>query len=231
MPLPLYNTIRMNKNIPIISVIVAIILAAGVAFMIRSQSQTAPQPLPRIVSDTTKNTGTTTETQSLKNLMRRGVNQQCTFQDPDSGNSGAIYTSSGKFRGDFTSTINGKTTASHMFSDGQDIYMWMGDEKSGFKMPMATLENPDGADSAVPKTVDINKQVDYSCTPWNSNEVTLNVPTDVTFSDFSGMMQLPKTTTGVDTGAGNTNMDAPCAACNTLNGEAQTQCKAALNCR
>src|SRR3989344_3830565 len=64
---------------------------------------------------------TSNGTKSLKDLLSSGVAQKCAFSSSDeSGSSeGVTYVSSGKVRGDFTTTSSGKETNSHMISDGK----------------------------------------------------------------------------------------------------------------
>lgn len=225
----------MNKNTVLIGVVIAILLAAGVAFMVRGQSQAPSQQKPVAKTGTTTTTTETSEKRSIKELMGLGMNQQCTFQDTVSGNSGSIYTANGKYRGDFTSTVNGVASGTHMFSDGQDTYIWMDGQKNGFKMSMAALEKADTTNPSVPKTVDVNQQLDYTCVPWNSNAVTLDLPKDVEFTDFSSMMQklIPTVGTTTNTNAGDAMMGAPtsgCGICDSLSGDEKSQCKTALSC-
>lgn len=213
----------MNKNIIIGLVIVILLLVGGGGYMFLNRSQTNPQTTS---TQPAENTTQTTSKASLKSLMSLGNNQTCTFEDTQSGSSGTVYISSGKFRGDFSSNVNGTVTGSHMISDSSNVYVWMDNTNDGFKMSMDSIEKLNESNQ---KTVDINKEVDYSCSGWGVDSSKFSIPTQITFQDFSAMMEdaskMMKSVTG--TSQDNT---AACSTCNNLPAEAQAQCKAALKC-
>lgn len=221
----------MNRNFVIIgSVIVLLILAAGSFFFLNRPGSTpavsspTPQPStsPSVVMEKT----------SLKSFMGMSGDQKCEFSDPETNNSGAVYLSSGKFRGDFSSNINGKLTPSHMINDGKDVYIWMDDQQTGFKTTLEAIEQVSGT-TGVNQTVDINKQVDYKCESWTADPLKFVVPVEIKFQDMGKMMQdaakmMPSTSP--KTSALPSSNAAACATCDNLEGQARTQCRTALKC-
>lgn len=218
----------MNKSTLIILVVILLLILGGGGFMLLNRSQTNPEP--PVVKP--KSNASTMDKKSLRDLMSLSGNQQCTFSDKETGDLGAVYSSGGKVRGDFKSETNGKSTGSHMIQDGTNIYFWMDGEKSGYKASLDTVTKT-GEDvmekyqsQSKSPAVDLKKQVDYSCSGWGGDAAKFAVPTNVEFTDYTKVME--------EAGkmieqSGISNQDA-CSACDSLTGETQAQCKAALKC-
>lgn len=216
----------MNKNIIIAAVVGLILLLAGGGYLLSKNSKKTP-------TDTTVQTQTTekksaSQRASIKSLMGMNATQQCSFTSAENGTSGTIYLSGGKMAGTFSSTVNGTVVASHMISDTQYTYVWMGNEKTGFKMAISAAEK---AQASAKQSVDLNEELDYSCSGWGVDASKFTVPTDVKFTDYTSMMEdasklLPKTSTGT----GEQDNSAACSACNSLPEASQVQCKSALKC-
>jgi len=170
--------------------------------------------------------GTTTESggmKSLKDLLSLGVTQKCTFsQTGGSGTSeGTTYVSGGKVRGDFTTTSSGKTMITHMISDGKTSYIWTEGEKTGFKMTAieaspSTVQTG-SADTPVNSQADLDQKADYKCSGWTTDGSLFTPPTNVTFTDFSQMLN-PSAA------------PSQCSYCDSLTGDDKTQCMAAFKC-
>ncbi len=170
-----------NKVIGAIVVVVLIGLIAYFAWGKKDNSNS--------VESTTQSTDTTqpaeqstVSPQSLKDLLASGTAQKCTFSD--SGSQGTFYVSSGKARGDFSSTSEGKVMTTHMIMDGQTTYFWTEGSTQGFKTMVAA-----GTAAAAPPTgqnqgVDPNKKVDYSCSGWSADSSMLVPPASVQFTDL-----------------------------------------------
>ena len=179
---------------------------------------------------------TSSAQQSLNELLASGRSQKCTFTDTTDGGSytGTVYVGAGKMRTDFDSTVNGQTTKGHMLVEGQTSYTWMDGMMQGFKMSLDADAQADA--SAEQQTLDPEKKADYRCDSWGVDSSIFNLPSGVTFSDLSSMMPQVPTGGGVQgeaTGSagGSTDLKAmQCAACDSLTGDAQAQCKAALIC-
>lgn len=218
----------MNRNLLIAGIVVIILvaLAGGYLFMNRaamnlSLSTQSPMPVPTSLAEKT----------SLKDFMLLAGNQKCEFNDPETGNSGTVYSGSGKMRGDFSAQINGKVTPSHMINDGGSIYIWMDEGKTGYKTTLEAIENVNGLVGGS-QTIDINKKVDYSCSSWTVDEGQFIVPTDKQFTDMTKMMQdaakmMQNATPAASVMQSNPNV---CAACDNLTGDNKIQCKVSLKC-
>lgn len=168
---------------------------------------------------------------SLKDLFASGISQKCTFasNEGDASTQGTVYAVSGKSRADFSSVTSGQTVNSHMIVEGNTNYVWMDGQNKGFKStfdPNQASENPEAADKS--KDTDLNKKVDYSCSPWIPDESLFTRPSDVEFTDMSALL-IPSQPVGSQESQGeNSNQ---CAACDSLSGASKTQCRTALNCQ
>lgn len=166
---------------------------------------------------------------SLKDLLSSGVAQKCSFSSD--GSQGVSYISGGKVRGDFTSQVSGKTTTSHMISDGATSYIWTDGEPNGFKMTVdpnqaAEVKN-DYTNTSTSGAADLNQKADYKCSGWVVDGSVFTPPTNVTFSDFS-QMYAPVASSMPSSGSSGSS--STCAYCNALTGDDKSQCLAALNC-
>ena len=174
----------MNKTL-IIAIVAVVLLLLGVGgFLLMSQSKPATRNTVSVSPSSSESPNTTQKT-SLKSLMSLGANQTCTFTDAATGSSGTMYIGRGTARGDFQSTVSGRTTMSHMINDGTVVYVWMDGQAQGFKSSLDAIEKLSGS---AQNTVNVNAEVDYSCTPATPDAAKFTVPTDVTFSDFSNLM-------------------------------------------
>jgi len=212
-----------NKNI-IIAVVILILLAAG-GFLFLNKSGTSPLQNSRTATGTSQKS-------SLKALLGLGTNQKCSYSDQESGSSGTLYLGNGNARGDFLTTANGSEQGSHMIIDGQSMYVWTEGENQGFMMKRDAIEDiQENSAGNAPKTVDINEEVDYDCSSWSPDSSMFSAPSNVTFQDYSSIMQdasklIESTKNADDT----QDSSAACAACNNLPTDAQAQCKSALSC-
>lgn len=221
----------MNKSFLIVGgIILSIAVVVGAYFFLTPNSAT-PDKVANIENSMIEETEPENAQQkkSLSDLLTLANNQECAFTD-DEGNSGVVRAASGKVRGDFTGSVNGKVTQTHMFSDSQSMYIWFEGETTGFKGSISSMTQA-GAQSGN-KSLDVNKQVDFDCKPWVVNTGLLVVPSEITFTDFSAMMPPPQGSATNE--AGQSAMpdvnSIQCAACDNLSGDAAVQCKQALGC-
>jgi hypothetical protein len=126
---------------------------------------------------------------SLKDLLALGTSQKCTFSD--SNTAGTFYIASGKSRGDFSSTVAGKATATHMIGDGKTSYVWIDGQKQGFKMSLeaAADQKQANAQPNASQGVDMNKKMNYSCEAWTADNSMFTLPSGIEFVDMSTMMK------------------------------------------
>jgi hypothetical protein len=166
------------------------------------------------------------------------------FSDSSNNSSGAVYISSGKMRGDFQSQDNGKTESSHMLNDGSFVYIWTDGQQNGDKMSLTAVkqeeaqvtESPNDNSPQPSQAVNMQQKTNYSCGPWVADASVFTVPTNVTFTDYSSMMQ--GSGAGTSTSAGATQQGASahgsaamCSECNQAPaGQARNQCLKSLHC-
>lgn len=205
----------MSKKVIIAVVVILIILLGGAGIVLMNQKKNSSEA-------NTSNNQNQTESKSLKDLWGMN-NQECTFTDSESGNSGKIYSGNGKFGGEFSSQVDGKATASHMIADSNSVYFWIDGQTQGFKTSQALVENL--GEDTVMTALDVNAKVDYSCKPWVVNSNQFSIPSNVTFTDYSNLIPSP-----IAVPSGSSDLESNCSVCNSLSGESKTQCLAALKC-
>lgn len=225
----------MTRNLIVTIIAVILIALVGGYYFMNRFSEPPVNPINTTPAASVSQSPTISEKTSLKNFMSMGGTQKCEFSDADNKSSGSVYLNAGKMRGDFMSKVNDKETSTHMINDGTSVYIWIDDQKIGFKTTLESIEqmsNSEGV-TGVSKTVDINRQVDYKCGGWNADQVKFAIPTDVKFQDMGVLLKNVQNMTrsaspnaSVSSGG---NAEA-CAACNNLEGEAQVQCLRALKC-
>jgi len=120
-----------------------------------------------------------------------------------------------------------------MVSDGKYVYLWMEGETKGYKMSLDVLTKMSDSVQQQYKsqTVDMKKQVDYACNPWKIDSSKFVVPTNITFTDYTSMMQELK---GGASASPSTTViqgnQAACSQCDQLPSSAKAQCRTALHC-
>ena len=129
---------------------------------------------------------------SLKDLMALGQSQKCTYSSSDNGQnlSGTILISGNKFKETTEITGTKGKTVAYAISDGADIYSWTDQTKAnGIKMviPTAAPDNGTPAAGQPAQGVDLNKKMDFQCTPTIVSAADLAVPGDVKFTDLSSL--------------------------------------------
>lgn len=220
----------MNKTLIIgLSVGAVVIIALGGVFLLNSKDVSQP------TSDSTVETisDTTNQPKSLRELMSFANNQTCTFKD-DEGNSGVVYVANNSMRGDFNSSTDDSDIKTHTIIKGNDMYLWFDDNKEGFQSSLDSVSSMqmDSKEDASKKTVDIDKQVDYDCESWTVDSKMFELPTTVTFTDYSKMMEsaagmMEENNSEEAMESGNSSQ---CQACNSLPSPAKAQCLQTLNC-
>lgn len=172
---------------------------------------------------------------TLKDLFAMTTSQTCTFTNTDGDSAtGTVYVSGGKVRSDFSTSASEEAgQAMHMIVKDQTSYLW-GDalQGKGIKMAFASMESSaDTAKSSSQKSTSLNtnQAVKYSCKPWVVDASVFELPAGVEFSDFGAAMQ--QQIQSAQQGASMSGVSAQCAQCAALSGDAQAQCKAALQCK
>jgi hypothetical protein len=222
-----------NKIIGLVLPII-IVLAAGFYFMkVKTTSPTAnTKPTATIPTGKTK-------MMSLKELMTLGTSQKCTFESSDDKGTtkGISYINKNRMRGDITISNDTKVIESHIINDGTYMYSWSTDMDKGIKIPITAVTTPkveaaEDYPQGYNEYLDQNKQLDYDCSNWNTDESMFIPPTNVTFTDFSEQMKtLEKMQTQVTSGATENSLpENKCAVCDSLPAESQAACRQGLGC-
>jgi hypothetical protein len=129
-----------------------------------------------------------TETGTWNDLLGMATPMECSTGMKTDGveNVGTVFVSGGNMRGDFSSTVNGKTVDSHIIAKADGIYTWSSGMPQGVKMPRPTATAPAPANST--QSFDPNTELNYSCKAWVADNSKFTPPTDITFMDVAAMM-------------------------------------------
>lgn len=183
-------------------------------------------------TNTSENTQTSSENSmqgTLTSLLGLGKNLQCTFNysDDTTASSGNVYVSGERFRGDFETTYNDETSISHMISDDQMVYVWTDGQEQGFVMEATDPEEIDIPEvdtlESSTNTVDLDQEYEYDCDSWIPDNKMFEVPGDVEFTSIQEQLEnIEKEVME--------NLDLDCSTCDSLSGDAKTQCLAAIGC-
>lgn len=207
---------EMNKKfLPLLAVGALLLLGIGGFAVLNMNKASLPNAVKEEVSS---------GKDSLKGLLSSKTPQKCTFKD-ETGNEGTVYVSGGKMKGDFTSTIDGKTTMTHVIVDGSTMYGWTDGQTTGYKFAFDPEDVEEAKEQA--ESIDLNKEVDYNCSPWIVAGNTFTPPSNVNFQDFSSFAPPKETSEKED---GSTPSGANCSACNYLTGDDKMECLQVLNC-
>lgn len=216
----------MNKKILILVAIFALLLIAGGAFWFMTKKAPVNQTATtnsESSSEMTKVVPTTAPAKSLRSLLTAGIAQKCTFTSGTEGdsNSGTMYISNGKIRGEYSTKVEGETQNLSMIVDGNTTYLWGGETETGYKMTIdpSTTVKP-GEKPRELSFVDPDQDLNYNCTPWIVDATQFTLPANIKFSDFSNMIKPAATGGAVD----------KCAACSFLTGDDKTQCLSSMGC-
>lgn len=241
--LPLMN----KKTTGIVIAVVVLLLLVGGVWALHSRLQSSTDGEAATPQNQAQQM--TTGKKSLADFLSMNATLKCTFSDKANSSSGTVYVSNGKMRGDFQSQDNGTATQTHMVNDSSYIYYWTDGQKNGYKMSLDVIKKetsnismaPSNGSSqpGQPQGVNMNQQANYSCGPWVVNSSLFTVPSDVTFTDYSSMMQGAASQSSTSqqapaTAQGGTQMHGSAAMCSQCDkapaGTARNQCLAALHC-
>jgi hypothetical protein len=94
----------------------------------------------------------------------------------------------------------------------------------------SSQQSPTGAAQSPSQAVNMSQKSNYSCNPWSVDQSKFTVPTTVTFTDYSAMMQ--GVGAGANPGTSMQGSQSECSQCNQIPaGAARTQCLTALKCQ
>nr|MBI5455654.1 hypothetical protein [Candidatus Levybacteria bacterium] len=204
-----------TKIIGIIAAIVLLLGAGGAYFL--NQNKTATNTNVSPTPTKAKN-----KTSSLLDLLNLGKNQKCTFKTATSSTTteGTLYITTGKMRGDFKTTVNGKAEEMNMIRDGEMNYIWGSSLKTGIKMKVPLDELSKNQQTS--GFINPNNKMDYNCLPWTIDSSLFTPPPDIKFTDMTSLV-VPKIT-GTQTKTDTTN---PCS--QITDAAAKSACESALS--
>lgn len=233
------------------SIIIAIValLAIGGGYVVytgmNSSTELTPQTNERV--DVELEGDSEISNSTFRALLAAGRSVKCTFEQAieDGMQTGTVYLASGRMRGEFTvsGSAQGDYTM-HTIKDGDWMYSWGGPmgEKQGIKM-QATSE-AQGSVAANTNTeskqnIDLDKEMDFSCSAWRADTRVFDIPSDVTFQDFSAVMPGAldinfNANSNLNVNVNTNSSVTPqvnCAVCNQVpEGASRDQCLQALGC-
>lgn len=126
------------------------------------------------------------EKTTLEKLIEKGGDYQCEFSQKTeiSDSTGVVYISDKNIRGDFSSSVSVEglgdlgSIDTHMISDGESIYTWSSFSEEGTKSAIVK----DGQKDT--ENVPLDKELDYRCVSWKSDESKFSIPTNITFKNI-----------------------------------------------
>lgn len=180
----------MPKQAPIIIAVVAVIIIAAGAYLVLGKKSQTPQTTSTNTATEQKSEDSGSIKGSIKSLLGSNKNVMCIIKpEVDQTAEQKVYISGNKMRGDFTMNVEGKQFESHMITDGTSAYTWSSAMPQGIKMKMDESFVSASPVAGQPQQVDIDKQIDMQCSPWNVDESLFNLPSDIKFLDVSSMMK------------------------------------------
>lgn len=210
----------MNKLL-VPAIIGVVVAAVGALLLLQKSAQEPATP--------TDQAQPSSQTASLRGLMDLANNQRCTFSDAESKSVGEVMAGGGKVRGNFSTTTDSETVNSHMISDGTTLYLWIDGQTDGIKASIAELEElSDNFSAQGQQSIDLNREVDYSCGPWTIDDSVFAIP-NINFQDMGAMMEGFENLMREGEGEDDTKA-RQCEACESLPAEAAQSCRQALGC-
>ena len=160
--------------------IVALLVIIGVVWALTK----GPSDYEAAPGETGSTSGENSGESTFASLIAQGGSRTCTVSVANEGGTseGTVYISGGMMRGDFTTTANGQTMAAHMIQADGYMYSWSDAAPQGVKVALSATQNT----QAQSQGIDPNANVDYRCSPGVSDQSKFEVPSNVTFMEFSG---------------------------------------------
>ena len=132
-------------------------------------------------------------TGTVLDIYQTGKTLKCTYSADDDGvtSSGTTYISGTKVRSDFEVEMEeGVSSKGHMIFVDSTAYTWTEGMNPGYKMTLS-LEDLEGDKGNIQSNKDLEvyaKAYDFKCTPWIVDTSVFEVPTDISFTDFTEML-------------------------------------------
>lgn len=197
-----------------IGIVVVLLLAIGGGALVLSKRNNSEVSTQTAVETTSPMNPSAEAPRTIKELLTYTGTQQCSFSTE--GNTGQVYMSGGKMRGDFTITIPQGNTDSHMIVDGQTVYIWSENQTNGLKITSDVIGEFDTPNQAA--VIDPNQDMNFSCSSWTVNQSIFVPPTSITFAELDSSLKVD----------GNAPPSISCSTCDTMPESARADCRAAL---
>lgn len=171
-------------------VLIGLMLTTAAVLLIKGDGNTDDVIVSESSTEETVETTPTDDTAfsgSMKDLIARGGDYECTFVQTNdmSDSTGTVFISGTRMRGDFKTTVKAVSdmkVESHMISDGVFMYTWSSMMPTGMKIAIA--ESATAETSSATQSFDYNQKLDYDCKPWTSDSAKFTLPTDITFTEI-----------------------------------------------
>lgn len=121
-------------------------------------------------------------------FLKQGGSYKCDVSQSVSGveNKGTVYTSNEMIRGEFSTTIQGKTIDSTMVVRDGYSYSWSSAlPGTGFKVKTAaSVYDTTTAGGSGSYSFNAEQIGDYNCETWNSDPAKFTIPTNIIFKEI-----------------------------------------------
>jgi outer membrane lipoprotein-sorting protein len=219
---------KAKKIILIVSAVISLFLLGFLVWKLTNKKAIPDASLSQqqIAQESSKQTDAEVINGNIYDLLKFGKTLKCEYSTDEKGTKISVisYISGKNMRGDLENTDpTGNQFQSHMISDGEWVYTWSSAIKQGIKMKLSNAESKTPAPDAKTQNHDVFKDTaDYTCSPWIEDTSLFQVPSDITFTDFSESLK------NINSG----DKSSMCAACDYAQDESdKTVCKKQLGCQ
>lgn len=169
---------------------------------------------------------------TLKEILALEKTQVCdvSFIAQDLQNKATIYLSGKRMRADYFAKINDKEVSSHIINDGKYLYTWADGTTVGVKFSADVNENLGNENKDSIPSIDPDEKYTFNCKPWVAIETLLNSPSNISFTDMSGITKTKAPITPVS-GLTAEEKARRCAVCDSSPEDVKSQCRQALSCQ
>ena len=184
----------MNKLIPVVLVVLLLLVGGGIYLATQTKKET-----PKENNTNVKNQqeGKEDVFTSIKDALSKSLSLECTYKDED-GIETKTYVKAGAVRVDATKAGGGDEAYSQVIFKDNKMYSWNPMTKKGIMFELKPVEvspsaqKETGDDKGESFLADLEKYKD-SCKPAVVADSLFTPPSDVSFEDFSKMMESVKT--------------------------------------
>lgn len=167
---------KLNPKLIIIAVIVLILLGVGAYFMMGKKG----------MDYNAMESEGSNAISSIKDALSKSVSMNCEFTD-SMGRVSKVSIKNGAVRGEFTGT--GTEESGNMILRDNKMYVWNNGQGFMMEIPEGEWDNAMNGEGEAGDYLKELEQYKDSCKPAVVSDSIFTVPTDVTFTDYSKMMQ------------------------------------------